>query len=106
MKKQNLILAEQVFAILKDSANYYTAVDYCHPERISEDDLAEIELSAMHFRDNITLEEVADETEDWQAQFEAMPTEEQPLLIACHILDSNADHGIYNTVSIYLNPAE
>jgi hypothetical protein len=106
MKKQKTTLAEQVYAILKDSQNYYLAVDYCHPERISEDDLAEIELSAMHFRDSITLEEVADETEDWQAQFEAMPEEEQPLLIACHIMDSNADHGIYNTVSIYLNPVK
>jgi hypothetical protein len=106
MQKQNLTLAEQVFAILKDQAAFRTAVDYCHPERISKSDLAEIELSAMHFRDNISLEEVADETEDWQAQFSEMPEEEQPLLIACHIMDSNADHGIYNTITVYLNPAE
>jgi hypothetical protein len=106
MKKQKTTLAEQVFAILKDFRNYYTAVDYCYPEALHPNDRAEIEESAKHFRDNISLEEVADETEDWQAQFEAMPTEEQPLLIACHIMDSNADHGIYNTVSVYLNPAE
>ena len=106
MKKQNLTLAEQVYAILKDSVNFYTAVDYCHPERISENDLAEIELSAMHFRDSVSLEQVIEETEDWQEYFSPMPTEEQPLLIACHIMDSNADHSIYNTISVYLNPAE
>ena len=91
--EKHTTLAEQVFAILKDQAAFYTAVDYCHPERISESDRSEIAASASFFRDSITLEQVTDETEDWQAQFEAMPAEEQPLLIACHILDSNADHG-------------
>ena len=105
MKKETT-LAEQVFAILKDTANFYMAIDYCHPERISESDLSEIEASASFFRDSISLEQVAEETADWQAQFEAMPAEEQPLLIACHILDSNADYGIYNTITVYLNPAE
>ena len=106
MKKQNLTLAEQVFAILKDQKAYYTAVDYCHPEALHPNDRSEIEESAKYFRDSITLEEVADETEDWEAQFSEMPEEEQPLLIACHIMDSNADHGIYNTVSVYLNPVK
>jgi hypothetical protein len=105
MKKQTT-LAEQVFAIMKDTANYYTAVDYCHPERISEDDLAEIEYSAMLFRDSVTMEQVAEETADWQAQFSEMPAEEQALLVACHILDSNADHGCYQTISVYLNPVK
>jgi phosphate uptake regulator len=104
MEKNIAPLAQQVYAILKDSVNYYTEIDYCHPERISEDDLAEIELSAVQFRDSITPEQVAEETEEWQDQFSAMPAEEQALLIACHIMDSNADHGIYNTISVYLTP--
>ena len=104
--KNKTTLADQVFAILKDSVNYYTEIDYCHPETISEDDMAEIELSAVQFRDSISLDQVIEETEEWTEYFGAMPTEEQPLLIACHIMDSNADHGIYNTVSVYLTPIE
>lgn len=106
MKKQKKTLAEQVHNILKDQKAYCIAVDYCHPEALHPNDRSEIEESAKYFRNSITLEEVADETKDWQAQFEAMPAEEQALLIACHIMDSNADHGIYNTVSVYLNPVK
>jgi hypothetical protein len=97
-------LAERVYAILKDSQGYYIEVDYCHPERVSGADLAEIKLSADRFRDSVTLDQVAEETEEWADQFSDMPEEEQPLLIACHIIDSNADHSVYNTVSVFLSP--
>jgi hypothetical protein len=102
----NQATTQQVFDILRDTKNYITQIDHCYPEALHPNDREEIEKSSDWFRNNISLADVEEEMEYWATHFSEMPAEEQPLLIACHIMDSNADHGVYNTVSVYLTPIE
>jgi hypothetical protein len=99
------VTAEQVLNILRNKKDYFVEIDHCYPEALHPNDRAEIHLSVDYFRDHISLSDVEDEMEDWKFIHE-MPIQEEAQLIASHILDSNADHGVYNTVTVFLTPIE
>lgn len=97
------VTAQAVLDILRDKQNYFIEVDYCHPERLSERDKADIILSADYFRDYLPLSIVEEEIHDWSwVAGENIPDDQLALIIASNILDSNADHSVYNTITIYL----
>ena len=97
--KTDSVTAEQVLDIIRNTRMYYVHVDYCSPERISEDDKNEILLSADYFRSAITLADVEDERDVWE-------NEQDLVSAASNVLNYFADHGIYNTLSINLIPVK
>jgi len=87
---------ENVLSIVKDLTNYSVQVDYCRPEMVTEKDKAEISLSAEHFRKYCGIEEIEEAIDGME--------NEGLLTLASIALNYHADHGIYNTTSVYLTP--
>jgi hypothetical protein len=94
--------AESVFAVLRDTKNFYVEIDYCYPEALHPNDREEVMTSADYFRTHLSLDMIKDEMEECRWLW--VDGEPKPEVVASYILDSNADHGVYNTISIYLTP--
>jgi hypothetical protein len=92
--------ADSVLAVIKDKHTYHIRVEYCYPEALHPNDWQEIQESADCFRDSVTLEQVEQEMEECRWLWaDGEPSPEQ---VASFIMDSNADHGIYQTITISL----
>ena len=85
---------EQVLSIVRDTANYSVQVDYCHPERITEQDRSDIRDSAEAFRKQCSIADIEEAIDGFE--------NESPAMLASMTMNYHADHGIYNTISVYL----
>ena len=94
--------ADSILAVLKDKRNYHIRVEYCYPEALHPNDGEQIQESADDFRDAITLQQVEDEMEECRWLW--ADGEPSPVNVASFIMDSNADHGVYQTITISLEP--
>lgn len=92
--------ADSILAVLKDKNNYHIRVEYCFPEALHPNDREQIQESADNFRDSVTLEQVEDEMQECRWLWE--DGEPSPVDVASFIMDSNADHGVYQTITISL----
>lgn len=95
--------ADSVLAVLKDKQNYHIRVEYCFPEALHPNDREQIQESADSFRDSITLSKVQYEMQEWPGLW--WDGEPSPVDVASFIMDTNADHGVYNTITISLEPS-
>lgn len=95
--------AERVLAVLHDTTNYFIHVEYCFPERVNMEDKDSITNSADTFRRSITLHQVEEEMEE--CRYLWADEEPHPMQVASFILDTNADHGVYQTITISLEPS-
>jgi hypothetical protein len=85
---------EQVLSIVRDTASYSVQVDYCHPERITEQDMSEIRESAEAFRKQCSIADIEEAIDGFE--------NESPAMLASMTMNYHADHGIYNSISVYL----
>lgn len=95
--------ADSILAVIKDKRTYHIRVEYCFPEALHPNDKEAIQESADDFRDSVTLQQVEQEMEECRWLWaDGEPSPEQ---VASFIMDSNADHGIYQTITISLEPS-
>lgn len=94
--------ADSVLAVLRDTQNYYVHVEYCYPEALHPNDRDEVMTSADYFRTHLSLDMVKDDMEECRWLW--AEGEPSPVQVASFILDSNADHGVYSTITISLIP--
>jgi hypothetical protein len=87
---------EQVLSIMRDTASYSVQVDYCHPERITEQDMSDIRESAEAFRKQCSIADIEEAIDGFE--------NESPAMLASMTMNYNADHGIYQSISVYLTP--
>jgi hypothetical protein len=85
---------EQVLSIMRDTASYSVQVDYCHPERITEQDMSDIRDSAEAFRKQCSIDDIEEAIDGFE--------NESPEMLASMTMNYHADHGIYNSISVYL----
>ena len=71
----------------------YVRVEWCHPETVSPEDRERIREEAETFRKTVTADDIEED-------FPFAP--ETALQAASMFLDWQADHGIYQTVSVTL----
>ena len=95
--------ADSILAVLKDKQNYHIRVEYCFPEALHPNDKEQIQESADDFRDSVTLQQVEDEMQECRWLW--ADSEPSPVDVASFIMDTNADHGVYQTITISLEPS-
>ena len=86
--------AANVLSIVRDLKNYSVQVDYCSPEIITEKDRQEIRRSAEYFRKECGIDDIEEAIDGFE--------NESPEMLASMVMNYHADHGIYNTISVYL----
>lgn len=73
--------------------NNFVEVEFCHPETVPAEDRERITQEAETFRKTVTAEDIEED-------FPFEP--ETALQAASMFLDWQADHGVYETVSVTL----
>ena len=96
--KTDSVTAEQILDIIRNTRGFHISIECFGQEPLPPDDRYDILLSADYFRSAITLAEIDDERGVWENEPDAVKA-------ASNVLDYFADHGIYNTLSINLFPA-